>query len=142
MDLSRWRHVVGLADAGSFTAASARLNISQPALSRSIQATEQALGLKLFDRTATGTTVTPAAQPIVEQARTLLGHARTLLASATEIAKGDAWRVRFGVGPLFAPLPDELLPRPWHAHRPVVVPTHILPCEPPTAPPDRKAVRS
>lgn len=129
MDLSRWRHVVGLADAGSFTAAAVRLHISQPALSRSIQATERGLGLKLFDRSAAGTVVTPAGRSIVEQARALLGQARALEVTAAQIAKGDAGRVRFGVGPMFAALLDEILPRLWQAHQPVTVQAHILPVE-------------
>lgn len=47
------------ARAGSFTAAAAEFNVTQPSVSRSIAQLEAALGLKLFARGARGLTLTP-----------------------------------------------------------------------------------
>jgi DNA-binding transcriptional LysR family regulator len=47
-------HVVALAEEGSFARAASGVHLSQPALSRSIQALEDELGMKLFDRAARG----------------------------------------------------------------------------------------
>lgn len=47
------------ARAGSFTAAAAEFNVTQPSVSRSIAQLEAALGLKLFTRGARGLTLTP-----------------------------------------------------------------------------------
>ncbi len=43
---------------GSFTAAAAELNVTQPAVSRMLARFEQYLGVRLFDRTAAGATLT------------------------------------------------------------------------------------
>ena len=50
MDLRRWTHVVAVADRRSFVRAAEQVHLSQPALTRSIQAAEAELGLLLFDR--------------------------------------------------------------------------------------------
>jgi DNA-binding transcriptional LysR family regulator len=46
------------ARSGSFTAAAAELNVTQPAVSRMLGRFEQYLGVRLFDRTATGAVLT------------------------------------------------------------------------------------
>src|SRR6266478_619848 len=43
---------------GSFTAAAAELNVTQPAVSRMLRRLEQYLGVRLFDRTAGGAVLT------------------------------------------------------------------------------------
>jgi DNA-binding transcriptional LysR family regulator len=48
----RLTHLIALAEEGSFARAAERVHLSQPALSRSIQALEEELGMKLFERAA------------------------------------------------------------------------------------------
>lgn len=129
MDLNKWRHAVGVADNGSFTAAAMHLHISQPALSRSIQSLERELGLELFERTAAGIIITTMGQPVLDQARALLGQAEALQESVRDIVRGDAGAVRFGVGPMFASLLDEVLPTLWQPDHLVAVQAHVLPVE-------------
>src|ERR1700757_1983505 len=50
MDLRRLKHVVALADTLHFARAAEAVHLSQPAFSRSIQAIESDLGIRLFDR--------------------------------------------------------------------------------------------
>ena len=50
MHLNHLRHLVALAEHQSFRKAAEALFLTQPALSRSIQALEQELGVKLVDR--------------------------------------------------------------------------------------------
>ncbi|MFZ9322024.1 MAG: LysR family transcriptional regulator, partial [Hylemonella sp.] len=50
MTLAQLRHLLSLAETGSFSKSSKALFLTQPALSRSIQALEEELGLPLFDR--------------------------------------------------------------------------------------------
>ena len=50
MDLRRLNHVVALADTLHFARAAEQVHLSQPAFSRSIQALEYDLFLRLFDR--------------------------------------------------------------------------------------------
>jgi DNA-binding transcriptional LysR family regulator len=71
--LRELRYFVAVAEELHFTAAAARLFISQPALSKQIRALEQRLGFPLFDRQPSGVILTA-------QGRTLLPVVRDLLA--------------------------------------------------------------
>ena len=50
MTLVQLRHLISLAQSGSFTRSAEALFLTQPALSRSIRALEEELGQPLFDR--------------------------------------------------------------------------------------------
>ncbi|MDE1949443.1 MAG: LysR family transcriptional regulator, partial [Burkholderiales bacterium] len=76
LDLRRLQHLVALADECHFARAAERVNLSQPAFSRSIQAIESQLGLRLFEREAGAVRPTPAGVFLVERARRLLFDAR------------------------------------------------------------------
>ena len=62
MDFRRLDHLVALADKRNFARASEQVNLSQPALTRSIQAAEAEFGMRLFDRGAVAVTPTPAGE--------------------------------------------------------------------------------
>lgn len=129
MDLRKLRHAVFLADRGNFTAAAARLHLSQPALSRSIQSLEEELGLILFERIATGVVLTSAGAAVIEEARGLLAQAEGLKAHAQRLARGETGRVRIGLGPMFAGLLTDYLRAVWQPAQAVEVQVHILPAE-------------
>jgi len=75
IQLRQLQHAVALAEEGSYTAAARRLNLSQPALSRSIQTLAEQLGAALFDRTANGIEPTSIGMILVERGRLLLQDA-------------------------------------------------------------------
>jgi DNA-binding transcriptional LysR family regulator len=129
MDLRKLRHAVFVADWGNFTTAAARLHLSQPALSRSIQSLEDELGLKLFERVAAGVVSTAAGAAVIAEARGLLEQADGLKAHAQRLSRGEAGRVRVGVGPMFAGLLAGYLRHAWQPSQPVEVQVHILPVE-------------
>lgn len=106
--LIRLRHIVAVARSGSFSIAAEEVGISQPALSRSIQAFEDDYGLRLFDRGKGGVTLTPAGALAVEQARAMLVSANAFDRSMRQFGKGGAGRTGVGMGPMMASL---LLPR-------------------------------
>ena len=54
MDIRHLRNMLAVMEEGSIGKAAQRLNISQPALTKSIQRLEQHLGVRLFDREARG----------------------------------------------------------------------------------------
>lgn len=72
MNLKRLNHLVAVADERNFSRAAEKCNISQSALSRSIQVAEEELGLKLFDRTGHDVKCTDAGAFVVERAKNLL----------------------------------------------------------------------
>jgi DNA-binding transcriptional LysR family regulator len=99
MDLRRLQHVVTLAEEGNFRRAAERVHLSQPAFSRSIQAAESELGLKLFDRGATEARCTPAGTFFVERARAMLVHGDRLEKDMAMFRDREIGDVTFGTGP-------------------------------------------
>jgi DNA-binding transcriptional LysR family regulator len=105
-------HFLGIAEHGNLARAAQALEISQPALTRSLQGLEKRLGAKLFERTARGMALTP----IGEMLHTRLLGVSTLLADAeaemSQLASGAVGRVRIGVGHVVADqVRDALFPR-------------------------------
>lgn len=58
-NLSSYRIFYAVANAGNISKAAKELYISQPAISKSIQKLEESIGVKLFDRSSRGVTLTP-----------------------------------------------------------------------------------
>ena len=50
MTLVQLRHLISVAQTGSFSRSAEAMHLTQPALSRSVRALEQELGIPLFDR--------------------------------------------------------------------------------------------
>ncbi|MFM0698239.1 LysR family transcriptional regulator [Paraburkholderia sediminicola] len=99
MNLRQLEHIVALAEEGSFARAAQRVHLSQPALSRSIQAIEQFLGTALFDRTTREVRITPTGQTVVRRAKKVLFETRCLLRDVDLIKNHDIGSVNFGAGP-------------------------------------------
>lgn len=102
------QHILAVARCGSFSIAAEDVGISQPALTRSIQAFEQQYGLRLFDRGTGGTTLTPAGKLAIEHAHGLIDAATDFDRDMRLFGKGKAGRTGVGMGPMMASL---LLPR-------------------------------
>jgi len=108
MDLRRLEHVVALADTLHFARAAEVAHLSQPAFSRSIQAIERDLGVRLFDRDVGEVRPTPAGTFLIERARKLLFDARCLQRDVDLYRDSQLGDTAFGVGPL---LTATLMPR-------------------------------
>jgi DNA-binding transcriptional LysR family regulator len=78
--------VCTIAEYGSFMAASLTLNVSQPALTRTVQRVEQAVGLELFRRTTRRVEITPAGQEFISLANRILADLRISFESMREIS--------------------------------------------------------
>jgi DNA-binding transcriptional LysR family regulator len=72
IDIRLIRHVLALAQQRNFARAAEQLNLSQPALSRSIAGFEQVLGVALFDRTREGVFPTDYGRIIIERGQDIL----------------------------------------------------------------------
>lgn len=101
MELHQLRYFVATAEELSVTAAAARVHLSQPALSRQIQALEEELGVALFDRVRKRLHLTEAGRWFLDRARQLLCDAET---SAQQVREqfGDGKRtIRLGFLTIF-----------------------------------------
>jgi LysR family cyn operon transcriptional activator len=72
VDLRHVRAFVAIADAGGFARATARLHLSQPAISRQISALEAELGVRLFDRVGRRVHLTSEGEDMLRRGRRLL----------------------------------------------------------------------
>jgi len=99
VNLNQLRHVVMVYRMGSFTAASAELNVSQSSVTKSVAWVERDLGYALFDRRARGVSVTEAGRDFIDRALRIVSDMDRLAADA---ATGRAERsaiLRVGVAP-------------------------------------------
>jgi DNA-binding transcriptional LysR family regulator len=76
MELRHLRYFVAAAEEMNISRASARLNISQPAVSRQIRDLEEELGVNLFNRKKNGLEITAAGELALTHARELLRKAK------------------------------------------------------------------
>jgi DNA-binding transcriptional LysR family regulator len=89
LDLRQLRLFIGVAEELHFGRAAARLFITQPALSRQIQALEQALGVLLLERDHHRVDLTPPGRVLLEQARELLAHSQRVEAAIRGVPGAD-----------------------------------------------------
>ena len=85
--------VLAVAEYGSFIAASARLRISQPALTRTIKRVETALGVRLFERNTRHVQITPAGREFVAVAERLLNDLGLAVRNLREVAEEQRGRL-------------------------------------------------
>ena len=92
------RSLLAVADTGAITEAAQRLGVTQPALSRRIQALESHFGVALFDRGRRGATLTALGRLVEAEARVLVDRfdrLRETVSAHTGLAGGT---VRMGGG--------------------------------------------
>lgn len=87
MKLSQLRILVAVAEQDTFSEAALHLDMSQSAVSHSISALEEHLGVVLFSRGRYGARLTPVGDRIVSHARTILQQADAI-AKEAELARG------------------------------------------------------
>lgn len=98
MTLAQLRHLIALAECGSFSRAAERSHLTQPALSRSIRMLESELGVNLVDRVGRRAELTPIGHETLERARQLVSDARELEERAEAVASGRFGKLRVGLG--------------------------------------------
>src|SRR6267378_4357206 len=98
--LRQLEYFVTVVDEGSFTAAAARLHVTQPGLSHQIQALERELGGPLLERLPRSVRLTPAGRTALPHARASLAHADRASSAAKRASGVDAGELH--VGTLFS----------------------------------------
>ena len=98
MELAHLRTFAAVAAAGSFTAAAEGLFLTQPAISRQIQALEASLGATLLERGSRGVRLTDAGRLVRVYAQRCLGLVEDCRQELDELQRGMAGQVVVGVG--------------------------------------------
>ena len=135
MDLAlrRLRHLMALAEHGTFGKAASAVYLTQPAFSRSIQALEREVGATLVDRRPSGVELTDMGRLVVRHAAELDAMDRDLDREVRLAKDLELGELRVGVGPwaagaLVAPVLGRLNARhPRLRLRVVVAPWRELP---------------
>jgi DNA-binding transcriptional LysR family regulator len=90
IELRQLRYFVAVAEESHFGRAAARLHMTQPPLSQTIQSLEAALGTPLFLRTKRSVALTPAGAALLPEARRILQQAAALPDLAHRAASGES----------------------------------------------------
>jgi DNA-binding transcriptional LysR family regulator len=98
MTLVQLRHLIALAKSGSFSKAAQAQHLTQPALSRSIRALEDELGMPLFDRIGRRNELTAFGREVLNRARQLVFEADELRDSGRQMREGQGGVIRIGMG--------------------------------------------
>lgn len=102
LSLGKLQQLVTVARCGSFSRAAVELNISQPALSRSVAAIEERYGFAIFNRTGHGVEATAAGAQVIAQAIPVLQTLRVFDGNLRAIGSGKAGQLALGLSPLLA----------------------------------------
>ena len=96
IDIKPLRYFVTLAETRHFGRAAARLNLSQPPLSRQLAALEGSLGVKLIDRSPRSVTLTAAGERFYADAKAILASVEQAVSNAQAAAHGEAGKLAIG----------------------------------------------
>ena len=97
IELRHLRYFVAVVEQRTFRAAALRLHVSQPPLTRQIQQLEEALGVKLLERSARGADPTAAGKVFYAEARNLLALAEQAAERTRMAGDGRLGRIDIGV---------------------------------------------
>lgn len=120
MDSRQLRAFVTLAELGRYHLAAERLYITQPALSKQIQAIELQLGTCLFERGRQGAQLTANGEALFPRARELLTQHEQFHQYQLQVVKGGAGRLALGFGLSSFQLAPQLVAA-FRQHFPAVV---------------------
>ncbi|MDM0112068.1 LysR family transcriptional regulator [Variovorax sp. J22R133] len=102
MQLRQLSHLVALAEQGSFGRAAEAVHLSQPALSRSIEALEEDLAARLVDRVYGQVRFTAAGELVLARARELVADADQVKRDVAMLQGLSIGSLRVGLGPYAA----------------------------------------
>ena len=97
MDIRQLENFLAVCEEMNIGRAAERVHLSQPALSRQIQALEAEVGFTLLDRSAKTITLTPAGHHYQQELRVILDNLRRIARTAREIAAGRQGEIKVGI---------------------------------------------
>lgn len=99
MRITQLRDLLAVADAGSVRGAARALNVSQPALTRSIHQLETELNARLLDRSGRGVVPTSSGKALIARARMIQSELVRAREEQAQLAGESAGSIAFGVAP-------------------------------------------
>jgi DNA-binding transcriptional LysR family regulator len=96
LDIKPLRYFVTLAETRHFGRAAARLNLSQPPLSRQLAALEASLDVRLLERNSRTVALTPAGERFLADAKGILAAVEQAGRNARAVARGEAGALSVG----------------------------------------------
>jgi DNA-binding transcriptional LysR family regulator len=96
MELRQLRYLIAAVERGSISAASTRLNIAQPAVSRQIQSLETEVGVPLLERLARGVSATTAGASLISDSKRILLDLDAAVEKARLSSREDSAHLRVG----------------------------------------------
>ncbi len=99
MKLSQLRNLVAVAEAGSVRQAARNFNISQSAVTKSIQQLEDHLGVELLHRVSHGVTPTAAGEALVKRAKVINAELRQARNDIETVQGGMSGEIRVSASP-------------------------------------------
>ncbi|RZL86990.1 MAG: LysR family transcriptional regulator [Variovorax sp.] len=99
MQLRQLRHLIALADQGSFGRAAEAVHLSQPALSRSVENLEESLKARLVDRAYGQVRFTAAGDLVLARARELVADAEQVQRDVLLLQGLSTGSLQVGLGP-------------------------------------------
>lgn len=99
MNSRQLQYAIALSQVRNFSQVAEQLKITQPALSKQILNLEQELGVRLFDRSTTPLSLTPAGESFIMGAKELLFKEDQLIRSMEQFQTGKKGRLVIGISP-------------------------------------------
>jgi len=130
IELRHLRTFVLVAEESSYSKAALRLHVAQPAVTRTIQQLEHALGAQLIERSTRSVQVTQIGRFLAERAREILGSVQSTAESVRRMAVGQQGEVLVGFNDFTI---SEILPPILHRFRSICPDVQVNLHDPPSA---------
>lgn len=101
MQIQQLHHFLAAVTYGSFSRAASHCNITQPAITRSIQRLEDTLGLQLLERTGRGVSPTEAGKVLRDYARQITRDTKLIRQRLADMSAQTLGEVRIGISANF-----------------------------------------
>lgn len=99
MNFRQLEYFLAVSSLGSFTAASQRLGVAQPTITKSIRALEIDMGVTLLERLPRGVALTPAGEILKRHAERIAVQLQDAMAEVTSLGSTAQGTVAIGAGP-------------------------------------------
>ena len=120
LELRQLRHFIAVVDGGSLGDAARHLRVSQPSLTKSIQALERSVGGALFERSVQGMRPTALGRGLEARARVIAGEISRAEREINELLDGQRGKVAIATGPSFAQRILPLALARFHRNHPAI----------------------